>query len=164
MLLNKIYSNLLPIKDYLIDEVVLLNAWKKAHQHIRGMNSYVDCLDLDKSALELDKRISHISSSLDSESLNLSDLKLIPIPKSHTWEFIEDNTDKNISGKDKILLKWTPISTDNDSKLLQPMRPLAHVSIDDQVLFTALMMLIANKVESIQGDPLTSFDFVHEKK
>ncbi|WP_236689339.1 hypothetical protein [Photobacterium kishitanii] len=124
----------------------------------------MDCLDLDKSSLELDKRINNISLSLSSESLNLSDLKLIPIPKSHTWKFIEYNTHKNISEKDKKFLKWTPIETSNESKLLQPMRPLAHISINDQVLFTALMMLLANKVESIQGDPLTNFDSVHEKK
>lgn len=160
MLLNKIYSNLLPIKDYLIDEVVLLNAWKKAHQHIRRMNSYVDCLDLDKSALELDKRISHIASSLDSQSLKLSELKLIPIPKSHAWEFEEEN---NLV-TNEISFKWTPTATENTGKLLQPMRPLAHISINDQVLFTALMMLLANKVETIQGDPSTVFESVHEKK
>ncbi|MCD9502523.1 hypothetical protein GLP37_10095 [Photobacterium phosphoreum] len=163
MLLDKKYSKLLPTEFFLTDEVILLNAWKKSHQHIRGVNWYVDCFDLDCSALELDIRVSELSSTLKSKNLSLSPLQLIPVPKSHQWRF------KSPSDVGASALKWLPQvqedqEQDSDVPLLPilPMRPLAHISINDQMLFTAIMMLLANKVESLQGDPLTPFDKVHK--
>ncbi|WP_261858179.1 reverse transcriptase domain-containing protein [Photobacterium sanguinicancri] len=167
MLLDKKYNKLLPTEKYLLDEVILLNAWKKSHQHIRGINWYVDFLDLDKSAIELDLRISAISSALKSQKLKLSPLKLIPAPKSNAWEFVELTSDSDFDFGGTSL-HWLPKpkkkKDESFEALCQPMRPLAHVSIDDQTLFTAFMMLLANRVESMQGDPSTDFDEVHEKK
>lgn len=57
-----------------------------------------------------------------------------------------------------------PKNIGNEEKRPQPMRPLAHVSIDDQTLFTALMMTLANKIESLQGDPSIEFKDVHARK
>ncbi|WP_418642444.1 hypothetical protein ACNUDM_21405 [Vibrio chaetopteri] len=164
MLLKKKYEKLLPTKDYLTDEVVLLNAWKKSHQHIRGVNWYVDYLDLDMSALELDRRISELSSTINNQALQLLPLQLIPAPKSHPWQFIPP------SGSDTSdnIIRWEPEKrTPKKEGFIppaQPLRPLAHVSIGDQTLFTALMMLLANEVETKQGDPSTDFKQVHDKK
>ena len=166
MLLNKKYNKLLPTESFLTDEVILLNAWKKSHQHIRGINWYVDCLDLDKSALELGNRVSELSSSLKSKELCLTPLKLIPAPKSHPWQFFKPHKDDyfNLSASPLIWLPQELKGQEDDSQpLLLPMRPLAHVSINDQTLFTALMILLADKVESVQGDPSTPFNEVHEK-
>lgn len=157
MLLDKKYSNPLPTKNFLTDELILLSAWKKSHQHIRGVNSYVDYLELDKSAIELDSRIKEIAKSLK-RRVKLHPLKLIPSPKSHAWDFyLSKNSEKK-------LYSWLPEVEKNASEHSeQPMRPLAHVAIDDQTIFTAFMMLLANKVESLQGDPATQFKDVHKK-
>ncbi|MEM8130040.1 reverse transcriptase domain-containing protein [Morganella morganii subsp. sibonii] len=163
MLLNKKYNKLLPTESFLTDEVILLNAWKKSHQHIRGVNWYVDYLDLDKSALELDIRVSELSKTLKSKELKLSPLKIIPAPKSHPWQFIRIPSDEQYNLGDSSFM-WLPQESEGDSNaLLLPMRPLAHVSIDDQTLFTAVMMLLADEVESSQGDPSTPFEEVHRK-
>lgn len=159
MLLHKKYNKILPTEYFMSDEVILTSAWKKSHQHIRGVNWYVDCLDLDKSALELDLRVSSLSEALRENNLELSPLKLIPAPKSHPWEFKKSD--------DESTLTWTPENKDSeeddsDNPRL-PMRPLAHVSIDDQTIFTALMMLLANHVETKQGDTSTLFSDVHDK-
>ncbi|ROQ79729.1 RNA-directed DNA polymerase [Vibrio crassostreae] len=159
MLLHKKYNKILPTGDFIYDEVILLSAWKKSHQHIRGVNWYVDCLDLDKSALELDLRVSSLSVALRESDLELSPLKLIPAPKSHPWEFLKSDDESNLT--------WVPESKDRDEDDSDnprlPMRPLAHVSIDDQTVFTALMMLLANHVETKQGDTSTLFSDVHDK-
>ncbi|MEZ9244813.1 reverse transcriptase domain-containing protein [Vibrio lentus] len=159
MLIHKKYNKILPTEDFISDEVILSSAWKKSHQHIRGVNWYVDGLDLDKSALELDLRVSSLSEALRENDLELSPLKLIPAPKSHPWEFKKSD--------DESTLTWTPENKDSeeddsDNPRL-PMRPLAHVSIDDQTIFTALMMLLANHVETEQGDTSTLFSDVHDK-
>ena len=158
MLLHKKYNKILPTEDFISDEVILLSAWKKSHQHIRGVNWYVDCLDLDKSALELDIRISSLSKALRTNDLKLSPLKLIPAPKSHPWVFVKTDDES---------LNWLPEAKDKQEDDKEnpslPMRPLAHVSIDDQTIFTALMMLLANHVETKQGNTDTSFSDVHDK-
>ncbi len=139
MLLHKKYNKILPTGDFISDEVILLSAWKKSHQHIRGINWYVDCLDLDKSALELDIRMSSMSKALTANNLELSPLKLIPAPKSHPWAFVKVDDES---------LNWVPEPKDKQEgdtdRPSLPMRPLAHVSIDDQTVFTALMMLLAS--------------------
>lgn len=164
MLLNNKYKKLLPTKDYLIDEVVLLNAWKKSHQHIRGVNWYVDYLDLDMSALELESRIKALTTAIDNKILRLTPLQLIPAPKSHPWTFIPPSAESATSN----VIKWEPneITPKVEGFIppIQPLRPLAHVSIDDQTLFTALMMLLASNVETKQGDPSTGLKKVHDNK
>lgn len=164
MLLHRKYNKILPTKYFISDEVVLLSAWKKSHQHIRGVNWYVDCLDMDKSALELDIMISSLSSELRGNNLKLSPLILIPAPKSHPWEFVKSDGESTLSWIPKIKYKEEEEEEEEDSDIPPlPMRPLAHVSIKDQTIFTALMMLLANHVETEQGDTSTSFYDVHAK-
>lgn len=164
MLLNNKYKKLLPTKDFLTDEVVLLNAWKKSHQHIRGINWYVDYLDLDMSALELESRIKTLITAINDRTLKLKPLQLIPAPKSHPWTFILPSAES----PNNNIIKWEPKEITPKSEdfvpPIQPLRPLAHISIDDQTLFTALMMLLASNVETKQGDPSTDFKSVHDNK
>ncbi|MCE0493125.1 RNA-directed DNA polymerase [Vibrio salinus] len=163
MLLHKKYNKLLPTETYLTDEVILINAWKKAHQYIRTTSWYVDFLDLDQSAIELEVRIEQLSNKLQDKSLRLSSLTLIPAPKSHPWFFEKE---EGYFDEPPSLI-WRPKDSDAESDKsdypIQPMRPLAHISIDDQTVFTALMMLLADKVETVQGDPSVKFEEVHEK-
>jgi hypothetical protein len=48
-LVDKKYDRLAPLLDYLTDEVVLAQAWKKAERYIRWNNWYADTLALDFS-------------------------------------------------------------------------------------------------------------------
>lgn len=158
MLINNIYKNIKPQEKFIIDDVILINAWKKSQQYIRSVSWYVDYLDLDRSAIELERRISHLQNKIAKKKYTLKSLELIPAPKTKKWTFQESAID---STKEKL---WRPIDFQEITELtqiIQPLRPLAHISIDDQTLYTALMMLIANKVETLQGDPSLSYDNIH---
>ena len=45
---------------------------------------------------------------------------------------------------------WEPVKKGRD---LARLRPLAHVRLADQVVATALMLCLADRVETLQGDP-----------
>ena len=47
------YSNIQPHIQFLADDAVLVQAWKKAHTYIRSHNWYADSLELDVSAIRL---------------------------------------------------------------------------------------------------------------
>lgn len=168
MLLHKKFSKLQPTGRYLTEKVVLINAWKKAQKHIRTTSWYVDFLDLDESAIELDDRIDYLSKKLASREYKLSPLKLIPAPKSHPWLFERKEENDDLFDLETSSLVWAPKKENKVSEEelypIQPMRPLAHVSIDDQTVFTALMILLADKVETLQGDPSVAFQDVHERQ
>lgn len=74
MLLDEKYISISPSVEYLSDPVVLLNAWKKSQQYIRYNNWYVECLDLDRSALELDSRVKYLSEGIKNKKLELKNL------------------------------------------------------------------------------------------
>ena len=50
-LINEKYRALKPTLEYLTDEVIIAQAWKKTHGYIRSFNWYADTLELDTSAL-----------------------------------------------------------------------------------------------------------------
>lgn len=161
MLIDEKYQNILPNDVFITDDVILVNAWKKSQQYIRSISWYVDYLDLDRSSVELKKRISHLKKQLLNKNYTPKDLRLIPAPKSSKWIFYNDPNFPIESNK------WRPeefIQKGDSSEITQPLRPLAQVSIDDQTLYTALMMLIANEVETLQGDPSLSYEKVHKSK
>ncbi|WP_311749950.1 RNA-directed DNA polymerase [Proteus penneri] len=175
---KKNYNKIYPTVDYLTDHMILLNAWKKSQQHIRNTNWYVDFIDLDKSTIELDSRIETIINAINNKNMQLTPLKLIPAPKSYPWIFRENNLfftffpskesiplvfSSKKANKISTSFIWEPKDYTSTSPKL-PMRPLAHISINDQTLFTALMMLLAEEVESIQGDTSTPFENVHIKE
>ncbi len=51
------YRSLKPSIEYLTDEVVIAQAWKKTHEYMRHHNWYADTLALDVSALGLESNV-----------------------------------------------------------------------------------------------------------
>lgn len=167
-LLDEKYRNLLLTNAYLTDKVVLAQAWKKAHQYIRSTNWYADTFELDRSAIDLDAQLDKWINELEDEKFTFDPLRLVPAPKTERWHFKENNADKAILSLDSPLEDmgaqsfshaWCPEK--EESKTL---RPLAHVTIRDQSLMTALMMCLANKVETLQCDTSTELKKIHTKK
>ena len=62
-------------------------------------------------------------------------LRIVPAPKSQHWRVREG--------------VWEPVKGANSARL----RPLAHLSLVDQVVATALMLCLADRVETLLGDP-----------
>ena len=71
-----------------------------------------------------------------SESWQNDPLRIVPAPKSQRWRVREG--------------VWEPVEKGAPAA---PLRPLAHVSLADQVVATALMLCFADRVETLQGDP-----------
>lgn len=146
------YKSLRPEISYLSDEVIIAQAWKKTHQYIRQHNWYSDTLALDISALGLEKNAKKWSSSLannfSEEKSNTFPIELVPAPKSEPWD---------------ILTTWQPKTKESERKESPPIRPLAHITIRDQTCATALMMCVADAVETAQGDCSEQNFFVAQK-
>jgi len=156
-----------PTAEYLAHPLVLAQAWKKSHQYIRRTSWLADTFELDRSAILLDENINQWKTELVEDDAAFDPLILVPAPKTGSWKFHEIDYAKAISNEsypfksiheDKFA--WAP----SDLNEPVPMRPLAHVSIRDQSYMTALMMCLANTVESNQGNTSISFDKVHESK
>lgn len=132
-LINEKYRALKPSLDYLTDEVVIAQAWKKTHGYIRSFNWYADTLALDVSALTIEENAKVWAKAIQQgKELNL--LELVPAAKSEQWELSENG--------------WQPKKEREKS----PLRPLAHLTVRDQTWASAVMMCLADAVESTQGD------------
>ena len=126
-----------PSLELLREEYVLVQAWKKTASHIRYHNWFSDTLALDRAAVNLPVFLSELRKRLQSpESWQNDPLRIVPAPKSQRWKVREG--------------VWGPVEKGATSARL---RPLAHVSLADQVLATALMLCLADRVETLQGDP-----------
>lgn len=156
----------MPNKYCLTHEVVLAQAWKKSHQFIRSTSWHADTFELDRSAIALESKLKDWIKDLEDENFTFEPLKLIPSPKTMKWSFTPPGDEaclkKNFTFEDLDTYTWEPVKDPSGEVLLPPLRPLAHVSIRDQSLMTMLMMCIANKVETEQGDSKTKFEDVHE--
>ena len=125
-----------PRMELLREEYVLIQAWKKAASYIRYHNWYSDTLALDRAAVNLPAFIGELRERLQSsDSWQNDPLRIVPAPKSQRWRVREG--------------VWEPEKGANSARL----RPLAHVSLADQVVATALMLCLADRVETLQGDP-----------
>ena len=125
-----------PQLELLRKEYVLVQAWKKTASYIRYHNWYSDTLALDRAAVNLPAFIGELRERLQSSEIWQSDpLRIVPAPKSQRWR-VRDGV-------------WEPEKGAKSARL----RPLAHVSLRDQVVATALMLCLANRVETLQGDP-----------
>ena len=165
-LLAKKYLSLKPTYDYLSDKIVLAQAWKKSHQYIRSTNWYADTFELDRSAIDLDSLLNKWILDLNKADFSFEPLRIVPAPKAERWHFKKISSPTSF---DELILKinsiekyshvWEPEKEDS-----KPLRPLAHVSIRDQTLTMALMMCLANRVESSQGSTATPLNEVHQKK
>ena len=129
-----------PDLELLQQEYVLVQAWKKTSNYIRYHNWYADTLELDWTTVNLPEFITTLAKSIESPDLWQSEpLRLVPAPKSQRW------TNRNGD--------WKPEPGLDESRL----RPLAHVSLREQVAATALMLCLADRVETRQGDPTRSY-------
>ena len=125
-----------PRLELLREEYVLVQAWKKTASYIRHHNWFSDTLALDRAAVNLPEFLSELRERLQSlETWQNDPLRIVPAPKSQRWEVREG--------------MWVPEEGVKSARL----RPLAHVSLADQVVATALMLCLADRVETLQGDP-----------
>ncbi|EDQ02237.1 RNA-directed DNA polymerase [Shewanella benthica] len=130
------YRALKPTIDYLSDEIVIAQAWKKTHGYIRSFNWYADTLALDVSALTIEGNAKKWAGQI-SRGRNLKKLELVPAAKSEAWMF--DDTG------------WHPKDFSKRNKK-SPLRPLAHLTIRDQTWASAAMLCLADAVETVQGN------------
>ncbi|MGK5022761.1 hypothetical protein [Janthinobacterium sp. LB2P10] len=137
-LVSEKYRKLRPDPQLLADEVVISQAWKKTHGYMRTHNWYADTLELDISALAIEQNSKAWAKTLSSGRISLNPLELVPAAKSEIW-ILDQN-----SG-------WVPKETKN-RRNAPPIRPLAHLTVRDQTWSTAVMMCLADAVESAQGD------------
>ncbi|MYC62895.1 MAG: RNA-directed DNA polymerase [Caldilineaceae bacterium SB0661_bin_34] len=126
-----------PSVELLHMEYVLIQAWKKTASYIRYHNWFSDTLALDQAAVNLPTFLGELRERLQSsESWENDPLRIVPAPKSQCWRVRED--------------VWEPVE---EGASLAQLRPLAHVSLADQVVATALMLCLADRVETLQRDP-----------
>lgn len=177
-LLDNKYRELKPEDNYLSDKVVLAQAWKKSQQYIRSTNWYANTFELDISTLSLSNNLNDWHDELQHQTFKLTPLRLVPAPKSTNWEFETSPmfSALDISFLDMVITpetssglnqSWQPEKEsldENSLRVVTPLRPLAHVPIKEQTYFTALMMCLANRVETVQGDTRTKYEDVHAKK
>ena len=143
-----------PDLELLQEEYLLVEAWKKTVAHLRAHNWFADTLEIDRASAELPQFLRRVARRLsDPDGYTTRRLRLVPAPKSHPWIFTKNG------GNDE----WKPKP---DSKGLGPrIRPLAHVALEDQVAATAIMLCLADRVESRQGDPTGSLtDAAHRRR
>lgn len=114
------YRKLSPQKSYLTDEVIITHAWKKTHSYIRHHNWYADTLALDISALGLEKNVEIWARELAAKEVALHETELVPAAKSEQWKI-----DKGLG--------WVSCREANRETDKLPLRPLAHLTVRDQV-------------------------------
>lgn len=134
-LISEKYKALKPEIDYLSDEVVIAQAWKKTHGYIRTFNWYADTLALDVSALTIEENAKKWAGQLKFD-YTLNELELVPAAKSEAWILDSDG--------------WQQKHPREEGKT--PLRPLAHLTIRDQTWASAAMLCLADAVETAQGD------------
>jgi len=131
-----------PTLDDLKLKSVLMQAWRKASKYIRLHNWYSDTLELDYQSLRLPLFLSEIQERLDdAPAWKPGLLRAVPSPKSQKWKLVG-------AGEQE---EWIPVDNIQDK-----IRPLAHVSLIDQVVATAIMMCMADRIETLQGDSTLS--------
>ncbi len=128
-------------------ECVLVQAWKKASSYIRYHNWYADTLGLDYQSLRLPQFVKELQAKLE-HGWETTPLKVVPAPKSQKWAIGKDNSWKQKQGED----------------ISNKLRPLAHVSLEDQVISTAIMLCLADHVEMLQGNPETDITSAKSRK
>jgi hypothetical protein len=167
-IVKKEYRDLAPRGEKLCDVVVLAQAWKKSHTYIRRHNWYADVLELDASTIDLENHLVDWAAEVCKADFRPKDLLLVPAPKNARWSFRPTPTITSLNqlldislndlGTEPTFEDWAPI--ESNQEVGQPgqeqprlkLRPLAHLSIRDQTLATAVMICLAEVVESAQGD------------
>jgi len=131
-----------PSLDLLTQEYVLVQAWKKTSAYIRYHNWYADTLELDRAAVNLPRFLGELAAQFAAPEQWLNDpLRIVPAPKSQRW---------TVAPGDR---RWGPAEPGGR---IAKLRPLAHVTLRDQVAAMAMMLCLADRVETHQGDPRSS--------
>lgn len=134
-----------PDLDVLQEEYLLVAAWKKTAAFIRAHNWFADTLAIDRASVELPQFLRKLAGRLsDPDSFETHPLRLVPAPKSHPWIFTNTATGG----------KWEPEAHPEGAR--PRIRPLAHVDLGDQVAATAILLCLADRVETEQGHPVGS--------
>lgn len=129
-----------PRLSLLTEEYVLVQAWKKTSSYIRYHNWYSDTLALDLASVNLPRFLRELQDRFNSpDTWQNTPLRLVLAPKTQSWEVHEGN--------------WQPRQ---NCSIKSRLRPLAHVDLMDQVAATAMMLCLADQVETLQGDPTQS--------
>lgn len=137
-LISEKYRSLKPTIEYLIDPVVIAQAWKKTHGYIRSFNWYADTLALDISALGIEELSKKWGEQLEHKAkLNL--IELVPAAKSEQWVVDKKNG-------------WSPATKSKNRTASPPLRPLAHITIRDQTWASTAMLCLADAIETEQGN------------
>jgi len=109
-----------------------MQAWKKTSSYLRSHSWYADTLGLDYQSLRIPHFIKEIQERLQNhDGWTPEPLEFVPAPKSQKWGFREK--------------KWEP----SEKNISKKIRPLAHVALQDQVVATALLMCLADRVETV---------------
>lgn len=145
------HSNIAPTLKYISNEIVLIQAWKKTQKYIRRHNWYADELEIDCSTINLDKNVKKWSLQLKNKTYQPQKTRVVPAPKNGRWLFRENNED--------IHQPFSAWGSEEEIKL----RPLAHLSIDDQTVATAVLLCLADAIETAQG-PSDEEDFFRAQK
>lgn len=123
-------------------ECVLMQAWKKTASYLRYHSWYADTLGLDIQSLRIPSFIREIQERLrEPEQWQAKPLRIVPAPKSQRWAYKSDKSDNNH--------EWGPIEKEDEKRI----RPLAHVDLQDQVVATAMLLCLADRVETKLGNP-----------
>ena len=130
----------------MVDEVVLAQAWKKSQSYIRSHNWYADTLELDCSAANLENLIEEWKKELEFSTYVPDEMRLVPAPKADEWAF---------NRLENGVWFWGPREKDDEANAIpttsKELRPLAHLTIRDQTVASAIMLCLADVVESAQG-------------
>ena len=141
-------QTLSPTLEDLSMECVLMQAWKKTSSYLRYHSWYVDILGLDIEALRIPEFIREIQERLGNPDVfEAKPLRMVPAPKNQHWVYKND--------------KWFPLPKEEIHK---KMRPLAHVDLQDQVIATAMMLCLADRVENCLGNPKRSVTNQYNRK
>lgn len=106
-----------------------------------------DTLDLDLTAIDLANFLQQISDHVQYPGVwKNAPLRLVLAPKSQDWWVPPEQEARG---------GWQPRQGDatTPKDVSDKLRPLAHVALRDQVVATALMLCLANRVETMQRDP-----------
>lgn len=148
-IIDKRYERLGPDLEFLADEAVLTQAWKKTDAYIRRHNWYADILALEEVSLMLPQTIKKWRQQIsDQNHITATPLRHVPAPKNATWHFLA----KDQGGGWEFKPVPPKKSIKNKNKTEPDLRPLAHVNIREQVMTSAVMLCLADAVETLQGN------------
>ena len=163
------YQFLAPRAAFIADTVVLAQAWKKTQHYVRRHNWYADGLELDIAMANIEQSLEDWAAAIKKASFRTNPMRLVPAPKNSRWEFkkpsqiptaelLTTKLDIDDFGSAPAFGDWIPCEPRKQgiggSSIAQKLRPLAHLTIRDQTLATAVMMCLAEAVETAQGNPV----------